>query len=141
MHHIGVTLPLRVYCTGSKSEERCPRYFELEVGIDPIALFSTGSVQIRRLQTATPPQGWYLEPSRVALCPDHNLYPTQPPPEADHRGTEAPDAKILQRATDLQALAIRGSTEDERSAAWGAFSELWKKYRLPDNLGLEKPLT
>ena len=140
--HIDVTIPLRVYCTGSKTEERCGAHFELEVDIDPIALFSTGSVQIRRMgREGAAPLGWYLEPTKVALCPEHNHYPTHPPPEAEHRGTETPDAKILQRATDLQALAIGGSTEEERSTAWGLFSDLWKKYRLPDNLGLEKPLT
>lgn len=54
--------------------------------------------------------------------------------EADDR-LEAPP-EVVKRAAQLQALAMdKNAEENERTNAWAQFGKLWKKYKLPSNVG------
>jgi hypothetical protein len=57
---------------------------------------------------------------------------------ADGKGTEPPTPAVLERAARLQRLAIdRAAGEGERRNALDQFTKLWKRYNLPNELGLE----
>lgn len=134
-----VTLPAHVWC----SEEGCNSYFEIELPLNPVALFTVGNPELSGRVNIVPPDGWYIEAHWVALCEDHNPLlqagPQMPTEiEESAKGTEEPPADVLELASKLQALAMdRSTTEHERAAAWERFGELWKRYNLPDELGLE----
>jgi hypothetical protein len=50
-----------------------------------------------------------------------------------------PTPEIVGRARRLQALALDpGATPNEQDNAWAAFQKLWEKYKLPEDLGIER---
>lgn len=54
--------------------------------------------------------------------------------EVDDRIDAPPE--VVKRAAQLQALAMdRNAEENERTNAWAQFGKLWKKYKLPSNVG------
>jgi hypothetical protein len=63
--------------------------------------------------------------------------PEPEPEEALPEGFKLqPTPEILDKAQKLQALAVASPSENERNAAWLQFEKLWKKYKLPNNLGV-----
>lgn len=135
-----VTLPAHIWC----SEDGCGEHFEIELPVNAVTLFTVGNAELQGRVLISPPDGWYVEGHRMALCPTHNPLlqagPPDPPAlEESNKGTEEPPPEVLERAARLQALAMdRGTTEHERAAAWERFGDLWKRYNLPDELGLDQ---
>jgi hypothetical protein len=139
---MNVTTPVSVQC----SHDGCSSSFEVELPLDPEALW-WGRLELAGRINIEAPKGWYIDAHALALCPDHNhhivLEAPELPPEAEEnaKGGEEPTEEVLALATKLQALAMdRSTTEHERAAAWARFGSLWKRYNLPDELGLKESL-
>ena len=64
--------------------------------------------------------------------------PKEPEPEESlpEGFKHEPTPEIIAKARKLQALAVASPSENERDAAWLQFEKLWKKYKLPNNLGV-----
>jgi hypothetical protein len=101
------------------------------------ALFARGEVTIASLEKTRNAREWRIEGNSEALCPKHQKK-QKPAVELIDNDREEPTDEVLERARRLQALAIdKGAAEGERHNAWAEFEKLWKKYRLPTDIGIE----
>lgn len=114
-----IQVMLRVGC-GS-----CKARYDLALGLAAVRELLLGD-QLRGVPLPAP-DGWVVDGVH-AYCPEH----VPPGP-----GTLEPTPEVLRRAAALQALASDpNTTEHERENAWGQFEKLWRRYRLPPDLGL-----
>jgi len=72
------------------------------------------------------------------MCGPDPERPKEPEPEEPlpEGFKHEPTLEIIAKAKKLQALAVASPSENERNAAWSQFEKLWKKYKLPNNLGV-----
>lgn len=115
----------------------CRQHFHAELPLHMLSHFARGEITIATLETREKVRGWYLDKNLEALCPKHNKM-EKPAVELVDNDKKEPTAEILERARRLQALAVdKGAAEGERHNAWTEFEKLWKKYRLPNDIGIE----
>lgn len=118
-----MTLRARVLVQVTCSE--CQEHYDVALGLQTVFAMMQGDLQDAPLPA---PAGWLADTSR-AFCPAH----VPPGP-----GILEPTPAVLHRAASLQALAQNeAATENERSNAWAQFEKLWRRYKLPKDLGLK----